>query len=270
MEIKVVAVDEDIKSLRNIERIGREIENVAEFMAFESPVRALDYITRNPKDVNVVFAEIEMNEINGIEFVDRVHQINEDIKAVFLTLSPQYALRAFEVDAIGYLLKPADPRQVQRQLSKAARFTAPPQKPRIFVRTFGHFDIFVDGVAVRFSSAKAKELLALLVDRRGGVVTMAQAIGTLWESRAYDDSVRSLYRNVLQSLRETLSQAGISEIFINSRNSRSVNTTKFECDYYQLLDGKNRGITSFNGEYMTDYPWGAATLETIRQKIDNR
>ncbi|MEG2769848.1 MAG: response regulator, partial [Oscillospiraceae bacterium] len=144
------------------------------------------------------------------------------------------------------------------------------QKPRVFMRTFGHFDVFVGGVAVRFSSSKAKELLALLVDRQGGVVSMQQAISTLWPERKYDDSVRSLYRNVLQSLREALQEAEISEVFVNSRNSRSVNITTFECDLYQLLDGKARGITSFNGEYMVDYLWAEPTIELIKEKIADK
>ena len=37
---------------------------------------------------------------------------------------------------------------------------------RIVIRTFGYFDIFVDGGNVPFSCKKAKELLALLVDRK--------------------------------------------------------------------------------------------------------
>ena len=39
---------------------------------------------------------------------------------------------------------------------------------RIVIRTFGYFDIFVDGETIPFSCKKAKELLALLVDRMGG------------------------------------------------------------------------------------------------------
>ena len=37
----------------------------------------------------------------------------------------------------------------------------------IFIKTFGGFDVFVDGKQVHFSSEKAKEMLAVLVDKRG-------------------------------------------------------------------------------------------------------
>jgi hypothetical protein len=49
-------------------------------------------------------------------------------------------------------------------------------RPQITLRTFGRFDVFLDGKLVNFTSAKAKELLALCVDRNGGDVTMEEAI----------------------------------------------------------------------------------------------
>jgi len=55
----------------------------------------------------------------------------------------------------------------------------PGKNSRIWIRTFGNFDVFVAGVPIRFTSAKAKELLAVLVDRRGGSLTAEEAIAYL-------------------------------------------------------------------------------------------
>ena len=55
------------------------------------------------------------------------------------------------------------------------------------IRTFGHFDLFVDGVTVLFHSEKAKELLALLADRRGGFLTAREAVSCLWENDPADN-----------------------------------------------------------------------------------
>ena len=41
----------------------------------------------------------------------------------------------------------------------------------IYIRTFGHFDIFINGKAVPIQNAKARELLALLQDKRGGFIS---------------------------------------------------------------------------------------------------
>lgn len=82
----------------------------------------------------------------------------------------------------------------------------------IFIRTFGYFDVFVDGVPILFRSEKAKELLALLVDRRGGYVSSSEAISILWENEPLSDQTRSRYRKVAMRLKDTLEQFGVSEI----------------------------------------------------------
>lgn len=56
---------------------------------------------------------------------------------------------------------------------------------RIFIRTFGYFDVFVNGSPILFRSEKAKELLALLVDRRGGYVSSSEAISILWKTNRF-------------------------------------------------------------------------------------
>lgn len=51
----------------------------------------------------------------------------------------------------------------------------------IFIKTFGGFDVFVDGKQVHFSSEKAKEMLAVLVDKRGSSVSLSQMAWLLYE-----------------------------------------------------------------------------------------
>ena len=63
---------------------------------------------------------------------------------------------------------------------------------RIVIRTFGYFDIFVDGETIPFSCKKAKELLALLVDRRGGFVTTGDAISYLWEDECTEKRIKDI------------------------------------------------------------------------------
>ena len=64
---------------------------------------------------------------------------------------------------------------------------------RIVIRTFGYFDIFVDGETIPFSCKKAKELLALLVDRRGGFVTTGDAISYLWEDECTEKRIKDKF-----------------------------------------------------------------------------
>ena len=61
------------------------------------------------------------------------------------------------------------------------------QKKPAYIRTFGRFDLFINGELVIFP-IKGKELLALCVDnKRRDVVTMEEAVDKLWENRLYDE-----------------------------------------------------------------------------------
>lgn len=136
----------------------------------------------------------------------------------------------------------------------------PGKDSKIWVRTFGSFDVFIEGVPLRFSSAKSKELLALLVDRRGGSLSAEEAISYLWEDRPVDKQVMSNYRKVAMRLQKTLEQYGIGDLVINNRGVRSLNMAIVDCDYYRFLVNDRESIALFHGQYMQNYTWGETTL----------
>jgi hypothetical protein len=133
----------------------------------------------------------------------------------------------------------------------------------IFARTFGHFDLFVDGLPVIFSSNKEKELLALLIDRRGGTLSTSEAISYLWENEEVSERVSSRYRNLAMKLKNTLKKYNIDHIIINNHGIRSINVSAITCDYYEMLAGNETYKNSFHNSYMTDYSWAEETLATL-------
>jgi two-component SAPR family response regulator len=133
----------------------------------------------------------------------------------------------------------------------------------IFARTFGFFDLFVDGVPVVFSNSKEKELMALLIDRNGGTLTSSDAISYLWEDETVDDHLKTRYRKLAMGLKNTLEKYGIGRILINNGGVRSVNTSALTCDYYELLAGNVQYVQSFHNSYMSDYTWSERTLGTL-------
>jgi PAS domain S-box-containing protein len=134
---------------------------------------------------------------------------------------------------------------------------------RIFVRTFGHFDLFLDGRPINFSSAKEKELMALLIDRRGGTLTSGEAISYLWENEEVNDRVARRYRKLAMGLKNTLTKYGIENILINNHGIRSIDVSAIVCDYYELLKGNSDYQNSFHNLYMSDYSWAEETLATL-------
>ena len=137
---------------------------------------------------------------------------------------------------------------------------------KIYIRTFGGFDVFVNGRAIPFSSKKAKELLALLVDRRGGFVTSNEAISFLWEDASMGESTRRRFRKVVSELRKTLAAYGIEEILIRINQESRINREQIQCDLYQYLEEGEEYKHLFKGEYMKNYSWAECTLGGLVNK----
>lgn len=138
---------------------------------------------------------------------------------------------------------------------------------RIFIQTFGGFDVFVDGEPVKFKLRKCKEILAFLVDKQGCSATRAEVFACIWEDCNYDRKMQKQLDVYIRKLRETLQDYGIEEIFELSRGTMCVRTDKFVCDAYLFLQGDYNAVNSYRGNYMEAYSWATMTDSAlIRQQ----
>ena len=140
----------------------------------------------------------------------------------------------------------------------------------VVIRTFGYFDVFVDGKAVLFKNAKAKELLALLVDRRGGTLTSGEAISCLWENESSNRQTQSRYRKAAMHLKDTLESYDIADIIANNRGVRRAVPQNFECDQYDYIGGRESGNSAFHGSYLLNYSWGETTASALNETTVNK
>lgn len=255
----IIAVDDEPLALADLQDICESFSKTESFSAFSNPADALAYAAGHK--IDLAFLDIEMPVMTGLELAKRLNQIDAGTRIVFVTGFKEYAYDAFSVNAVGYVLKPFSEDMILRELAKV--FSTMPSALKVHIQTFGYFDVFVQSKPVYFSSSKAKELLALLVDRHGGSVSTENAISMLWPDREYDESVQSLFRKVLKSLRVSLADAGVSDILVDVRNQRSVDTEKFSCDLYELLKKEPAAIEGYSGEYMHGYTWAQSTKNHI-------
>lgn len=111
---KVIIVDDEPAARQQLcESIARfaQLQLVAEFSDGHS---AIEGINRLKPDI--VFLDIEMPETDGFAVAKATQKI--PFHLVFVTAFEQYALDAFDTRAIGYLLKPAHPRLIERTIDK--------------------------------------------------------------------------------------------------------------------------------------------------------
>ena len=138
-----------------------------------------------------------------------------------------------------------------------------PENRTVSIRTFGYFDVFVGDKPIAFRNKKAKELFALLVDRKGGYVSSEEAISFLWEDETANTVTMSRYRKVALRLKNTLEEYGISDVIEAVDGKRRIVMEKVQCDLYNYLSGKEEYSQLFKGSYLTNYSWGETTLAEL-------
>jgi two-component system LytT family response regulator len=99
--IKVITVDDEPVAHDIIRVHAEKIPFISLEATFLSATEALLYI-KNER-VDLVFLDIAMPDLSGIEFASRLHP---EVQVIFTTAYPEYALKGFELAATDYLLKP--------------------------------------------------------------------------------------------------------------------------------------------------------------------
>lgn len=114
--MKALLIDDERMARREMRRLLEahpEIEIVGEA---DSGHAALSLLPALKPDV--LFLDIQMPEMDGFEFVNAMSAGGHSPQVVFCTAYDAHALRAFEVNAMGYLLKPVDPERLAAVLQK--------------------------------------------------------------------------------------------------------------------------------------------------------
>ena len=78
-------------------------------------LHSLDY------EFDLIFLDIEMGQINGIDTAKRVHQVTPDVPIIFLTSHTEFAMQGYEVDAYRFLKKPIEQDKLESALQGLTR-----------------------------------------------------------------------------------------------------------------------------------------------------
>ena len=263
----VICVDDERQTAEQVAALCLACPGVGECVAFSRPADALDWLRAHRADVAVL--DIRMPGMNGLELAAAIRRERPRTAIVFLTASPEHALKAFELHASGYLLKPVDRERLEAELAYAASAKRNGPQSRVAARTFGRFALFADGRELRFRQEKCRELLAYLVDRRGGSVTRAEAFAILWEDRLYDRSMQKQMDAIIRSLRATLREYGIDTVFEMKRGTMRIRPEELDCDLYRFLAGDADAIGEYRGEYMSGYAWAEMTADYMAKRAED-
>ena len=267
--MNIVCVDDEPLVLGQILSQCKTLAQTPDVFGFTRSDEALAWLREHPADVCLL--DIDMPDMNGLELANRVRELCPNASVIYVTAYDSFAVQAFEQHVSGYLLKPVSQERLQAEVDHAlgSRPDHAEPAPHVEIRTFGTFDLLVDGTAVTFARAKAKELLAYLADRQGGSVTRSEAFSVLWDGRTYDRRMQKQLDVVIRSLRSTLDRHGVGDIVRLDAGKLSLRTELVSCDLYRFLAGDADAVRSFRGEYLSQYDWARESegrLELIWQR----
>lgn len=257
----VLAVDDERIMLKELTAELSQVFPNAVIRGFQEPQEAEAWaseLAQNGNPLSYAFMDIRMRGMTGIELARRLKLLHPNTVLIFCTAYTEYAFDAIGMYAKGYLMKPVSAENIVRTLDEMVsdwRKSKEVQEQSFWVKTFGNFEVFVDGKPLVFEREKAKEMLAYLIDRSGSSVTTEQLAVALWEDRVYDKTLKNYISTILGSLRRTLRQVGKEDILIKTHNHLSVDPEKIKCDAYDYEKGVISAINSFRGEYMVNYSW---------------
>ncbi|MCR4887963.1 MAG: response regulator [Ruminococcus sp.] len=210
--------------LTNIDRKGTHLT------ATNLP-QALDLLKKN--DIQIVFLDIEMPGINGIEAAHTLKENFKKINIIFVTGHPEYSLEAYGVHPSGFLTKPVCESDIVRELNNL-RFPINTEKSPLKVQC-SPFALFINGKPFEFCRDRTIELFAYLIYKKGAFCTNGELLGILW---AGDPNKQGHLRQLVMDMRKCLSEID-SEYIIQKKYGKigiDIEAVQYEGEPEKIID----------------------------------
>jgi two-component system LytT family response regulator len=112
-------VDDEPLAVERLKRLLEKTNRVELMGSTTDPEAALAYLRTH--DVDVLFLDVQMPVLTGFDLLDT---LDRDVRVIFTTAYDRYAIEAFRVNSIDYLMKPIDPERLVKALDKLERVAA--------------------------------------------------------------------------------------------------------------------------------------------------
>jgi two-component system, LytTR family, response regulator AlgR len=226
--MRVLIVDDEPPARERLKRLLEEIDGCELAGEANNGTEAIALAVRLAPDV--VLMDIRMPGMDGVEAARHLGQLDEPPAVIFITAYDEYALRAFDTSAVGYLLKPVRREKLADTLTRAARLTKPqlaaiakaaaPRQRRT------HLSVRIRG---ELRLIPIEEVLYFLADQkyvtvrhRGGEDLIEESLKSLEEE--FDPDFLRIHRNSLVAVRH------ISSIERSGEGQYSVRLRGIETD----------------------------------------
>lgn len=215
----------------------------------------------------------------GIDAGSRILDLSPDTDIIFVTAFDKYAIEAFELHAMDYLLKPIAEERLEKTVARLRaklRFTKERHSLTLQIRCFGRFQMGWDGrEPVKWRIEKARELFAFLLQNHNRNISRDELIDKLWPEDNPDRAIKQLY-NGIYYIRKALADYGIGRELISIENNYNLKLGPLNWDVDRfcglLMDMQGSKLEElekldalYTGDYLESelYPWSDFERERL-------
>lgn len=231
-KLKAILVDDEQLALEFLERKLQDIGSITIVEKYiQIDIHQLESIV---EDIDIAFLDVEMPHLNGLELAELILAINPQIHIVFVTAFSQYAVEAFELNAIDYIIKPAEVNRLKQTIDrietamKRAIVDRKPSTNILQIQLCHEFSIKMENnksEIIKWRTSKAKEVFLYLLHHRGELVRKSTLIELIWSDFEPDKAFPQLYttvyhiRNTLHTYENHISIKNVMDGYILTTNN---------------------------------------------------
>lgn len=227
--MKTILVDDEPIALEVLENMLEPYEDIDIIGSYTNPADALKSIEVEKPDI--IFLDIEMGDLNGLGIAEILMRELEEVEIVFVTAFSQYAIDAFEINAIDYLLKPIQENRLSKSIERLrenfqeskVRINKKDTLNNLRVNSFGGFQVLDNmGNTLTWRTQKSKELFAYLCMKKERPVPKSIIMEAVFPGRDPDKASTLLHTTIYQ-VRKNLGKLGYSNAVIYLDESYQIN-----------------------------------------------
>ncbi|HEX3027192.1 MAG TPA: response regulator [Clostridia bacterium] len=281
--IRTIVVDDE---WYNLEEICDMVEKTG-FMTVRSRCQNGADALREAARVlpQAAFIDIEMPEMDGLTLAEKLLEAYPEMKIVFITGWNQYAVAAFELNALDYIMKPLNKARFQKmaeRLKSQFKTNETEEESALTIRCFGGFEAVMNGRPVIWKRLKAEELFAYLLLHQGIFVNKDIILENLWPDYEYTKSLPILQTSVCK-IRNIFSDFRDEVKLIYADNKYGLFLSGVQCDYLDTEDALARFQGNMPETYNAvesaceifqkglfascGYLWSEGLQENLRQRL---
>lgn len=262
--MKVILIDDDPVMHLIMRKMLVKFPGVQVAGAFKDTQSAAAFLSAN-NDIGLAFVDISMPGESGMGFASRMEEAGGGVQIVFVTSSKEFAVKAYELSVVDYLVKPVSQERLERTVNRALAgresFRMPPLKDsadkgtgEIIITALGDFSIQNELGRVKWISSKSAELFAYLLLHRGKRIARTRLVGDIFGGMTRESAEKYLNTAVYQ-LRKSLEPLGLREVVRSENDGYALELTNADIDYevFELRVGKPGDIEADDVESVLQF-----------------